>query len=355
MRPLVKTPTNGDSGAAGRQPTIRDVARLAGVAPITVSRVINNTSYISPETRERVQTAIDTLHYVPNSISRSLRTKKTNMLAMLVSDITNPFWTTVTRGAEDASSHHGLNIILCNTDEKQDKFADYVTVLLQRQIDGFLLAPTGDDRASIARIEKQGVPYVLIDRVLPNVHADSVRSDSVTGAYLLTKHLIALGHRRIAIITAPTVVSTGRERLEGYLMALEEAGIAPDERLIHHGGYQHETGYHATCAALRSAATQPTALFAGNNFIATGVLKALDEHGLRVPEDMSVVSFDDLPYGFYRKPFITVAVQEPYALGYEAANLLIQRVNGDSSLPLQEIIYPVELIIRDSCAPPANG
>lgn len=352
MRSLVKTPINGGSDAAGRQPTIRDVARLAGVAPITVSRVINNTSYISPETRERVLSAIDTLHYVPNSISRSLRFKKTNMLAMLVSDITNPFWTTVTRGAEDASSYHGLNIILCNTDEKQDKFADYVNVLLQKQIDGFLLAPTGDDRASIARIEKQGVPYVLIDRVLPNVHADSVRSDSVTGAYLLTKHLIALGHRRIAIITAPMVVSTGRERLEGYLMALEEAGIAPDERLIHHGGYQHETGYHATRAALRNSAIQPTALFAGNNFIATGVLKALDEHGLRVPEDMSVVSFDDLPYGFYRKPFITVAVQEPYALGYEAANLLIQRVNGDTALPLQEIIYPVELIIRDSCAPP---
>jgi LacI family transcriptional regulator len=342
------------SSAAERQPTIRDVARLAGVAPITVSRVINNSSYISPETRERVETAIAKLHYVPNSISRSLRFKKTNMLAMLVSDITNPFWTTVTRGAEDASSAHGLNIILCNTDEKQDKFADYVDVLLQKQIDGFLLAPTGDDGASIARIQKQRVPYVLIDRVLPDVHADSVRSDSITGAYLLTRHLIELGHRRIAIITAPTIISTGRERLQGYLMALEEAAIPADPRLIHYGGYQHETGYYATYQALRSADMQPTALFAGNNFIATGILKALDEHGLRVPEDMSVVSFDDLPYGFYRKPFMTVAVQAPYTLGYEAAQLLIQRVNGSTTLPRQEIILPVELIIRDSCAPPSN-
>src|SRR5688572_26630646 len=174
-------------------PTIRDVAKRAGVAPITVSRVVNNAGYISSETRTRVEQAIAELHYVPNSLSRSLRFKKTNTIAFIVSDITNPFWTTVTRGIEDASSEHGLNVILCNTDENPGKQDNYVNVLLQKQTDGFLLVPARENPGIVRKIQKQQVPLVVIDREVKDVEVDIVRSDDIGGAYEMTKYLIELG------------------------------------------------------------------------------------------------------------------------------------------------------------------
>jgi LacI family transcriptional regulator len=332
-------------------PTIRDVAKLAGVAPITVSRVINNQGYISDDTRTRVEAAIAELHYIPNTLSRSLRSKKTDMIALIVSDITNPFWTTVTRGVEDACSEHQLNVVLCNTDEKPEKLNQYVNLLLQKQTDGFILVPTRDAMPAIRRTQKQGVPLVVLDRVLPDVRVDVVRSDSEGGAYQLTRYLLELGHRRIAMLSGQVEISTGEHRIAGYKRALQEFNLPVDETLIHHGEYKSESGYVRTLHVMQHVNPRPTALFAGNNFIAVGVIRALSELGLRVPDDVSLVSFDDLPTLF--KPFLTVVAQTPYDLGYQAAQLLFERISEPDDVEPREIVLPVEMFIRESCAPPA--
>lgn len=332
-------------------PTIRDVAKRAGVAPTTVSRVINNSGYTSAETRARVEAAIRELQYVPNSLSQSLRYKRTNTIALVLSDITNPFWTTVTRGVEDAASEHGIHVFLCNTDEKPDKTASYVDKLLQRQTDGFLFVPTGTDAEILQKIKKQGVPLVVLDRTVDDVAVDVVRSDSVGGAQRLTDYLIGLGHRRIAMIPGPRNIATSVQRLEGYRLALAAHGIAYDETLVRYGQFNQENGVNVavTQALLRDLAPPPTAIFAGNNFISIGVLQAVYRAGLRVPEDISVVSFDDVPYNWHPEPFLTVMAQEPYKLGMHAAALLLALISGEEQPGSRDVVLPVQLVERHSC------
>lgn len=330
-------------------PTIRDVARRAGVAPITVSRVINNSGYVSGDARLRVEEAIEALQYIPNGLSQSLRFKKTNIIALVVSDITNPFWTTVTRGVEDATSEHGLNVVLCNTDEKQSKLDNYIHVLLQKRIDGILLVPTGDNADVVRKIQKQHIPVVLLDRILPDLSVDVVRSDSEGGSYALTRFLIQQGHRHIAMLAGPTEISTSTERIAGYRRALEEFEIPFETDLVSSGGYNHESGFHRAQNLLIHPRLRPTAMYAGNNVIAVGVLQALYRNGLRVPEDMSVVSFDDLPISVLPEPFLTVVAQSPYELGVASAQLLIDLITGKQQPGSRNVVLPIELIVRQSC------
>lgn len=335
-----------------RMPTIRDVAQRAGVAPITVSRVMNNNGYISEATRARVEAAIQELNYVPNSLSRIFRSKQTGTIALLISDITNPFWTTLTRGVEDICNTHNINVILSNTDEKPEKLAQYVRVLLQKQIDGFLLVPTGDDAHLVTMIQRRHVPVVLLDRTLPDVDAAIVRSDTEKGAYLGVQHLIRRGHQRIGMIAGPQTISTTHHRTQGYQRALQDAGIPVDENLqIYGDSYRDEAGYQITLALMEQQ-NRPTALFAFNNVLASGALRALYELGLAVPDDVSIVSFDDLPFNYALKPFMTVVAQSPYQLGQQAAQLLVDILQGHSEAQGHDIILPVELIVRESCAPP---
>lgn len=335
-------------------PTIRDVARLAGVAPITVSRVINKASYITDETRLRVEAAIAELNYIPNTLSRSLRSKKTNMVALIVSDITNPFWTTVTRGVEDACSEHKLHVILCNTDEDEDKFGEYVDLLRQKQMDGFIVVPTGQSTTLLHSLQNQKTPLVVLDRVLPDLQVDTVRCDSEQGAYQLTQYLLSLGHRRIAMLSGSHHISTGYHRLMGYKRALEDAGVSVDEGLMSYGDFKSDSGYERTMHVMQDSLNRPTAIFAGSNFIALGMIRALDELGLRIPDDVSVVSFDDLPELI--RPFLTVVAQGPYELGYQAAQLLFERMaNPDGAIEPREVLIPLQLLIRHSCAPLQTG
>lgn len=330
-------------------PTIHDVARLAGVAPITVSRVINNSGYISQETRDRVEAAIVELGYVPNIIARSLRSKRTNTLALVLTDITNPFFTAIARGVEDTASDAGFTVIYCNTDESVDEEAKYLQLLLQKQVDGILLVPARSTSRSFELISEQGTPVVVLDRRVPNVAADVVRCDSVEGAYRLIRLLIEQGHRRIAVLSGPQGVSTGEDRVLGYQNAMVEAGIY-DDRRVFYGAFTQASGYEMAMRAL-SLNPQPTALFAGNNFIAVGALKALKDSGLKVPEDISLVSFDDLPSAWMVEPFLTIAAQPPYEMGCKATQLLLNRLKGEIPTDCQEIILPIELIVRRSSGP----
>lgn len=333
-------------------PTIRDVAERAGVATMTVSRVINNSGYVSDATRTKVEAAITQLGYVPNMLGPSLRFNQTNTLALILTDITNPFWTTVARGVEDAAQEQDYSIILCNTDENLQKQDQYLNMLLKRRIDGMLFVPADNRAEAVQLIQKQNVGVVVLDRSLPNVDVDVVRGDSFGGAYQLAKHLIELGHRDIAVLSGPQNIFTSTERVAGFRQAIIEAGLEHNHDNVYWGSFRQNPGEIAQ-RALQSS-PRPTAFLAVNNFIANGALQTFSDVGLRVPEDISLVSFDDIPVFINPNPFLTVSVQPAYDMGYQATQLLLSRLRNEGPEERQEIVLPTEIFIRQSTAPPST-
>jgi len=330
-------------------PTIRDVAKLAGVSSMTVSRVVNSSGYASRETRERVEKAVAELGYVPNSLARSLRFKKTKTIALVLTDITNPYFTTLARAVEDSASENGFSVIFCNTDESASEEAEYVNMLLQKQVDGVLLVPARSSAESVLVLQDHQVPVVVLDRRMPGTEVDVVRGDSERAAFELIRHLLDLGHTRIAVLTGPAETSTAADRVAGYRRALAEAGLEPDPRLVIHGQFSEESGYQMAHQAL-GRDPRPTALFAANNFIALGAFRAIRELGLNVPGDVSLVTFDDLPATLMIEPFLTMAAQPAYEMGLKAIELLLARLSGGPA-DCQEIVLPTELLIRKSSGP----
>jgi len=327
--------------------TIRDVAKLAGVSPITVSRVVNNSDYVSESTRARVEAAIDELKYVPNMLGPSLRFKQTMTLALVLTDITNPFWTTVARGVEDVAQANGYGIILCNTDESQSKQDQYLDMLLRRRIDGIVLVPAHSAPEPVGMIQKQGIPVVVLDRQIPGIQVDIVRADSENGAYQLTDHLLSMGHRRIAVLAGPETVSTAVDRVMGYRRALTAHGLPEEAAAIYWGAFTVESGREMALQAL-SDHQQLTAFFATNNFIAIGAMQAMREMGLTVPDDIALVTLDDIPAVFTIEPFLTVARQPAREMGRKAAQILLDRLSGQLDGEYQHIVLPTQLIIRAS-------
>lgn len=328
--------------------TIHDVAKRAGVAPITVSRVVNNSGYFSQDTRARVEAAIAELEYVPNRLASSLRSKRTNTLALVITDITNPFFTTLARGVEDTASDAGYTVVFCNTDESDVEERKYLQVLLQQQVDGILLVPARSTSASLEVIRKQSTPVVVLDRRMPpDANVDVVRCENEDGAYRLTRLLIELGHQHIAILSGPMGVSTAEDRLAGYQRAIAEANLSADSDLIIYGAFNQTSGYDMI-QRLLAVEPRPTAIFAANNMIGIGALKAMQDRGLRVPDDIAMVSFDDLPPNLLTFPFFTVAAQPAYEMGRMATQLLVARLAGKAPEDCQEIVLPVEMIVRQS-------
>jgi LacI family transcriptional regulator len=334
-------------------PTILDVAKRAGVAPITVSRVINNSGYISLPTRERVEVAVKELGYVPNTIARGLRSKRTHTLALVVTDITNPYFTSMARGVEDVAGECGYTVIYCNTDESENKEEKYANMLAQRQVDGVLLVPSCGNANTIKFLESNDIHVVVLDRHISGVNTDIVCTDSKDGASHLIKLLIGLGHKQIAIITGQKEVSTSIDRVAGYQQALAEAGLSENE-LIYYGAFNEQSGYELTKQAMIQF-PKPTAIFGANNFIAIGIIKALNDLKVDVPGDVSVVGFDDLPEFVFIKPFLTVAKQPAYEMGRLATELLLKRIKGELTEEYQELVLPIEIIVRESSGPNKNN
>jgi LacI family transcriptional regulator len=268
-------------------------------------------------------------------------------LALVLADISNPFFTLIARGVEDLASEQGYMVIYCNTDESEAEEQKYIDLLLQNRVDGILLVPAGDGAAAIEATQRHHTPLVVIDRRLPGAAVDSVRGDSLGGAYALGLLLLGLGHRRIALLNGPAGVSTADERLAGFSRALDEAGIPSDARLSLSGRFTTASGRLMALQAL-AATPPPTALLAANNFIALGALQAVQECGLRVPQDIALVGFDDLPDALVAFPFLTVAVQPAYAMAQKAAELLLARLAGTGPVEPQEVILPTRLIVRQS-------
>jgi LacI family transcriptional regulator len=331
--------------------TIEDVAKRAGVSAMTVSRVINNSGYINDKTRARVQQAIAELGYVPNALARSLRFKQTKTLALVLTDITNPFFTTMARGVEDTASAQGFTVMFCNTDESMIEEAKYLNVLAQKQVDGVLLVPAFCSPDSVTFLRERNIPFVVLDRRIPDIQVDTVRCDSEEGGYQLTLHLLNLGHRQIAALNGPLEATTAADRLEGYRRAFAEAGLHEPEALILTGGFTIDSGYEMAQHALANT-PRPTALFAANNFIAVGAYRAIRDAGLGIPDEVSLVSFDDISATMVLDPFLTEVGQPAYEMGRQATLLLLERLAGIGAAEPQDIVMPTRLIVRRSTAEP---
>jgi LacI family transcriptional regulator len=329
--------------------TVREVARRAGVSPMTVSRVVNGKGRVRPATRVAVEEVIAALGYVPNGLARSLTSRKTLVLGLIVPDVGNPFYAPVARGAESVAHRAGYHMILCNSESNLAYEAEYIADMLGRRVDGLLIAPVSDDsRANLRQLERHGIPYVLIDRAVPGVDADLVQGDSVGGARKLIEHLIALGHRRIAMLAESESVSTSRDRRRGYREALAAAGIAPLPELLVETTVDLQGGYSGMQALLRLD-PPPSAVFAINNLVAVGAVKALREQGLRVPTDLALVAFDDIEHEAALFPFLTVMPQPAETFGTLAAQLLLDRVLQRGPAHRRLVVLPSEIIVRESC------
>ncbi|MCB0045870.1 MAG: substrate-binding domain-containing protein [Caldilineaceae bacterium] len=327
--------------------TIRDVAKHAGVAPITVSRVMNNSGYVSDATRARVEAAAAALNYEPNLLASGLKSRRTQTIALVLTDITNPFWTAVARGVEDGASSRNYTVIFGNTDESEAKQERYLSMLLRRRVDGVLLVPASHTGEMVGRLRAREIETVVLDRRVDDIEVDIVRGNSEQGARALADHLLALGHRRIGMLSGPADISVSRERVAGYRAALEAAGIAVAPTLIRYDAFTVEGGQRMAQAML-TLDSPPTAFLAANNFIAVGVMRTLHAAGLRVPDDFSLAAFDDLPDNCLQPPFLTTAVQPAYELGMTAVERLVARLASEETLPYEEFVLPTELIVRKS-------
>jgi LacI family transcriptional regulator len=328
--------------------TIYDVAKEANVSAMTVSRVINNKGRISEATRIRVRKIMDELGYVPNTVARSLVLQETKILSLLITDITNPFYTTIARGAEDAAMRFGYKLLFGNSDENINKEKDYLDMILSTRVDGVLFAPAGDQSLEHLRLlEKRKIPFVLLDREVPGVESDIVLGDSKEGARQLVEHLLELGHSRIALINGSSDTSTARSRLQGYRAALTERNIVFDPQLVLEVTFRGLEN-KSVLSPLFALDEPPTAIFAANNFLAISIMRSLKSLNLRVPEDISLVCYDDLGIASELTPFLTVAVQPAYQFGYEGIGLLIERIQGTAPSEPRTLLFPSEMVIGSS-------
>jgi LacI family transcriptional regulator len=328
--------------------TIHDVARRAGLSVATVSRVMSGRGYVSPASREQVLKAADELAYVPNGMARGLKTQRSGLIALLVPEIVNSFYTTISRGVEDVANANGLQVILGNTDESAAKEGAYVELMVSTRVDGVIVAPAGRTAKTLKPLLTTAVPTVLVDRSVAGFPADVVRGDGVGGAQTLTRHLLGLGHRRIALLNGHLDTSVARNREEGFRNALGGEGIVIDERLVSSGTWFIDDA-ETRAGAILNDAEPPTAIVAANNFMAIGALRALRKRGLRVPQDVALVSFDDIEDAAEIDPFLTALAQPAYTMGTLAMQLLLERIGKSFRGAPREIVLSPQLLVRRSC------
>lgn len=328
--------------------TIKDVAELAGVSPSTVSRVITESKdlNIKDETRRRILDAIRKLDYKPNVIARSLRLKSTNTIGMIVPDVTNNFFSILFKGAEKLTSEKGFSIILCNTDDNLTKARMLISSLRQRQVDGLLLATTIFDDDILHDMNLKKYPHVFVNRRLNNEVESSVLVDNFFGTKLAIEHLISLGHVNIAHIAGPLFVDTAKKRRNSYQFLLENNKIPYNSQLVIEGEMTEEGGYKAFNKLIYEG-VDFTAIYAANDLIAIGVMTAAKEKGFKIPEDFSLVGFDDLPIAQKTNPSLTTIKIPIFEMGYMAAEILINDIKKEHNFVNKVVLKP-ELIVRES-------
>ncbi|MCU6432371.1 LacI family transcriptional regulator [Undibacterium sp. Jales W-56] len=329
--------------------TMKQVAEKARVSTTTVSHVINNTRVVSEDARERVLSVIQELRYIPSAVARSLKNDKTHTLGMMIPNNSNPYFAEVIQGIEDESFRLGYNIILCNSYDDPKKQAAYTRVLMEKRIDGLILVSSGIDLELTQLLADEAIPKVLVDREVPGVAADFIEADHEQGGYLATRYLLDLGHRRIACVAGPKTLLPSSDRVSGYLRALKEAGIDFNIDYLAHSDFTSQGGFSAF-QQLLALPTRPTAIFASNDLMAIGGLCAAQQAGMRIPEELSVIGYDDIALASFSTPPLTTIAQPKHEIGVLTARVLVNRIIN-AELPLRREMLETKLTVRQSTGP----
>lgn len=331
---------------------MKDIAKIANVSLGTVSHVLNGTARVRELVRRRVLDAVSATGYQPSQLARGLRRVQTNVIGMIIPDITNPFFPAVVRGAEDLAFSNGFRLILCNTDNDHSKELAHLNELRTYLPAGLIVIPsTFSDLTVQARSYREaGAGVVCIDRLPKDWSGDTVTADNQAGAYKATRYLIEMGHKQLATITGPLHLTNAKERLNGFRQAIKEAKLQLASEYVQEATFDKQGGAMKARLLLRLI-PRPTAIFAGNDMIALGVLTAIRDAGLRCPDDVSVIGFDDLDIAETTNPALSSVSQSGYQLGTTAARILLERIRGDAG-PAKHIVLETSLQVRDSVAAP---
>lgn len=325
------------------------MAKIAGVSTATVSHVLNDSKYVGDELKQRVSQAMSTLKYVPNNLAKSLRMQESRLIGLMISDISNPFFSLVVRGIEEGLARNSYNVLLCNTDSSSEKEQEYLKVLLSRRIDGLVVSSAGNEGKHFS---SKDVPLVFLNRRPDSTDNNLVTTNNFKGGKLATEHLINHGFQRIAVIAGPQHISTGRDRLLGFRSALEDHGCKWDVSLVKYGQFDVNSGYQAM-RELVEQAIKPDAVFICNNLMTLGAFQYLRDTGINIPGEIAVIGYDDPVWATIVEPALTVIRQPAYSLGLQAADLIVQCIKEENKGAPQQIYLDPELIIRKSCG--CNG
>ena len=330
------------NGIISIMPSIKDVAKMAGVSTATVSRVLANNPRVTEETRQRVMNAVEQLSYRPNLIARSLRVQKSSKIGLIVSDIRNPFFTAIGRAVEDAAYEKGYSVLMCNTDENPEKEELYLNLMQDENVAGVIFSPTRQFSARF-KTHSSTIPYVIIDRFVENKQVDMVLLDNVSAAYELTTHLVENGYQKIAGLFGDAS-TTAPERSRGFTKALKDHGLSPVATYTI--APRIKQGYETTIALLGQE-NRPDAIFTSNSMLTAGALQAIRDSKLKVPGDVALVGFDETTWGAMVEPPITLIAQPTEEIGRTATELLFQRIEEPTRLP-KTVILKGTLIARGS-------
>lgn len=330
-----------------KQATINDVAVKAGVSKATVSHVINATRFVEENTRQKVLQAINELGYRPNAVARSLTTKRTGIVGIVISDSSNPFFGEILSGVEEILRPRNYALIICNTNETLEYESHYLNLLLNQRVEGMISAATSQPWMELAKAEHQRTPIVFLDRVFENMEGYYVGVDNQKGAYIGVQHLIQCGYRKIGILAGLDRLSTMRERYSGYCLALQEAGLSINPEWVIPSELSVDGG-RQSITQLFQRSDRPDAVFINNNLLALGALFGIRDTGLNCPKDIGVVCFDDHPWAAVSCPPLTVVKQPTRQLGHAAAQMILSLINNE---PLQNnrIVLSCDLVVRESC------
>lgn len=330
------------------KPKLVDIAREAGVSIATVSKAIHNTGRMSEETRKKILTIIQDMNFRPNMIGSALRSKSTYTVGLLIPDLSNPFSGEIARSVEERGKELGYSVVMCNTDNDSEKEAWYISVLNQKSVDGIISASGFQNEEILKDLVEQKFPIALITRDSKTLAIDTVTVDDFLGGYKATSYLIGLGHTKIGTVVLD--IDSGRERLRGYKHALAESGMACDERIIVSSGFTKEDGKEAAFKLLDSP-EPPTAIVAGNDLLAIGVMLAAKERGITIPDQLSVIGYDNTILAEITTPSLTTINQPISEMGRQVMDLLFQEITGAKKLKKRIVMAP-ELVIRESVKPP---
>jgi LacI family transcriptional regulator len=331
--------------------TIKDVARTAGVSTATVSAVINDSAYVSPALRARVQEAVRDLGYAPSQLARRLRTGASELIAIVVADLSNPFYARVVCAAEAAVAAWGFSLVVFNSDEKPEAEKRVISRVRALSCDGLILVPVGGAVSALSRdADGRRIPTVLFGRTLEGNGLDAVTIDNFAASFQATNYLIDLGHKRIGAITGPRHLSTGLARIAGMQAAMSVKGLTFEPRFVRSGDFREEAAYSAARALLEQS-ERPTALYVANGLMALGVMRAIADAGLRCPEDLSVASTDNIPGIRGLRPNLTRTEHPIVDMVNEAVRLLVDRMKRGDAVEARHVVFPSALVVGDSCAP----